>query len=355
MAILTVKSGEKMRVNINEVIARNEYAFLREDVRLGASTIFLTLGGSHSYGTSREDSDIDVRGCAFGGVSDLLGLTSFEQVTDNATDTTVYSLNKLVRLLLACTPNTIEMLGGRAEDYVFFGEAGRVLIDNRALFLSRVAAKSFGGYVNQQLRRLENALARDSYPHAEKERHILGSCQSAMMSLNERYSALPEGGIGLYIGKALGSELDGEILADIHLEGYPLRDYKSIWADLSNIVKDYGKLNQRNRKKDEPHLSKHMMHLIRLYMMGIDILERGEIVTYREREHELLMSLRNGEFLANGQTTPAFGELLHDYERRFEYACENTALPEKPDFDAVNEMTIELNRRHLAKSGREQV
>ena len=61
--------------------------------------LFATFGGSHSYGTNVEGSDIDIRGCAFNSKTDLLGRTNFEQVINNATDTTIYSFNKLIGLL----------------------------------------------------------------------------------------------------------------------------------------------------------------------------------------------------------------------------------------------------------------
>ena len=61
---------------------------------------------------------------------------------------------------------------------------------------------------------------------------------------------------------------------------------------MHNIVRDYDKLGKRNRKKDDNHLNKHAMHLIRLFMMAIDILERGEIRTFRQEEHQLLMEIR---------------------------------------------------------------
>ena len=44
------------------------------------------------------------------------------------------------------------------------------------------------------------------------------------------------------------------------------------------------------------HLNKHAMHLIRLFMMAIDILEKEEIITYRKDEHELLMKIRRENF-----------------------------------------------------------
>ena len=62
-------------------------------------------------------------------------------------------------------------------------------------------------------------------------------------------------------------DLDTEIFLDVNLTHYPLRDYKNIWSDLNTIVKEYGKITQRNKKKDDAHLNKHAMHLIRLYLM----------------------------------------------------------------------------------------
>ena len=88
------------------------------------SMLFATFGGSHSYGTNVEGSDIDIRGCAFNSKTDLLGRTNFEQVIDNATDTTIYSFNKLIGLLENCNPNTIEMLGCRPESYMFYHPIG---------------------------------------------------------------------------------------------------------------------------------------------------------------------------------------------------------------------------------------
>lgn len=98
---------------IKEMVNGSAYDFLRTNEHLGRKIIFLTLGGSYSYGTNVETSDVDVRGCALNSESDLLGLTSFEQVVNTQTDTTIYAFNKLVSLLLNCNPNTIEMLGGR--------------------------------------------------------------------------------------------------------------------------------------------------------------------------------------------------------------------------------------------------
>ena len=98
-------------VDIKALIEKQEYDFLRNDPRLGDRIILLGLSGSYGYGTDREGSDIDLRGIALNGRSDLLGLDVFEQFEDRATDTVIFSLKKIVGLLMNCNPNTIEILG----------------------------------------------------------------------------------------------------------------------------------------------------------------------------------------------------------------------------------------------------
>lgn len=80
--------------------------------------------------------------------------------------------------------------------------------------------------------------------------------------------------------------------------------------------------------------------------MCLDILEKGEIITYREKEHDLLMDIRNGKFLdINGQPIPEFFEMVKDYEDKLEYAKSNTDLPDKPNYKKIKEFTISVNER----------
>ena len=168
--------------NINEIVCSSEYNFLRTNPLLKDKLIFLTYGGSHAYGTNTQNSDTDIRGCALNSREDILTLNKFEQVIDNATDTTIYSFNKLIQLLCNCNPNCIELLGCKPEHYLIYNEAGKEILANRKMFLSRKAVNSFGGYANQQLRRLQNAVARDALGQPEKERHV----NEFVASVNER-------------------------------------------------------------------------------------------------------------------------------------------------------------------------
>ena len=329
---------------IKKIVSGTEYDFLRTNPHLKGKIMFLTLGGSYSYGTNVEGSDVDVRGCALNSKPDLIGLTNFEQVINNETDTTVYSFNKLVSLLLNCNPNVIEMLGCKPEHYFEITEIGKRMIDNRKLFLSRRAVSSFGGYANQQLRRLENAIARDALPQAKREEHIKQSMENSMAAFERKYTEFPQGSIKLYTGKSNRDDLDSEVFADIHLTRYPCREFHSMINDMTNIIGCYDKLNGRNRKKDEAHLNKHAMHLIRLYLMCLDILEKEDIITYRDKDHDLLMSVRNGEYMnADGTYRSEFFDMVNDLEKRMQYAKENTSLPKAPDMKKVEDFVMEVN------------
>ena len=134
--------------DIIKLTALDQYSKVMRNPYVHNNLMFLTLGGSHSYGTNTPTSDIDLRGCAFMPKEVLLGTKNFEQVVDNLTDTTIYSFNKLVSLCAACNPNTIEMLGCRPDQYLFFDDMGREFVDHRKMFLSKKAVYSFGGYAN---------------------------------------------------------------------------------------------------------------------------------------------------------------------------------------------------------------
>ena len=331
---------------INEKIASNEYSFLQTNEHLGKNIILLGLGGSYAYGTNVEGSDLDIRGCALNSKREILTKENFEQVINKDTDTTIYSFNKLIHLLAGCNPNCVEILGLKPEHYLHVSKIGQELLNNKYLFLSKKAAYTFGCYANSQLNRLDHKAVRN-VEQAEKEKRILESINNAATDFKEKFFAYPEDSIKLYIDDAVDPEMDKEIFMDINLTHYPLRDYKGMWSTMNNVVKDYAKIGHRNKEAVAYNkLSKHMMHLVRLYLMCFDILERKKIVTYREKEHDFLMDIRNGKYLDdNNQPVPEFFDIINELEKRLEYDKQNTDLPEKPKFKEVQEFVISVNER----------
>ncbi len=253
---------------MQNLIYTKEYQFLHTHPNLKDNIIFLAVGGSHAYGTNVETSDIDLRGVCHNTTESLIGLSPFEQVIDNKTDTTIYAFNKFVKLLTNCNPNVIELLGCNPEHYLMMSESGKELINNRKMFLSKKAISSFGGYARQQLRRLQNGI---------------------------------------------------------------ITKYKS-HGDITSPEK----------------LHKHAMHLVRLYLMVFDILEKEEIITYRKDNISLLMKIRNGEYYKeDGTYHQEFFDMIEEYEKRLDYAAKNTNLPSKPNFKSIEEMVMGINLSKL--------
>lgn len=377
---------------IKQAINSESYEFLKKNEHLGSNICLLTLGGSHAYGLETAESDLDIRGCTLNTAREILLNDYYDQFTNVETDTVIYSFNKLLSLLTNCNPNVIEMLGCKSEHYLYVSKVGQALLDNKDLFLSKRCINSFGGYANQQLRRLQNAMARDSYPKAEREKHILNTIRNMKYHLNTVYGTYDESMMKLYIDKSLKEDMETEIYMDFNLKHFPLRNYRGIMAEMNTVINEYSKLNKRNTKKDAKHLMKHMASLLRLYMMALDILESKKIVTYREAEHDLLMGVRNNDYLeiADDETieyyqkqadklradfakqtfsdpleyemaqaalerdieklmtgiykvTDAFWDILDQYEMRFEYAKKHTELPQDPDYKRIQDFKEEIN------------
>lgn len=331
---------------MNKIVDLNapEYDFLRTNPNLGENIILLGFGGSHAYGTNNENSDVDIRGIALNSKRNILTEQDFEQVVDTETDTVIYSFDKMIKLLCSSNPNVIEILGLREDQYLYISPIGRMLLDNKHLFLSKKAIHSFGGYANAQLRRLENKSSR-LVSQSQQEQHILKSIEHASVDFKTRYFEHPEDAIKLYIDKSNQENYETEIFCDVNLKHYPLRDYRGMLSDMRTIINEYAKVGRRNEKAiNHGKLGKHMMHLVRLYLMVFDILEKEEIITYREDDHDFLMDIRNGKYLdENEQVIPEFYEIVDSFEKKLDKLKNTTKLPDNVDMEKVYDLVEKVN------------
>ena len=326
-------------MDFKNIIELEDYDFLRNDPLLKDNILFLTVAGSHAYGTNTKTSDLDIRGVVLERETDTLGLTDFEQYVDAKTDTVIYTLKKFLKLVKECNPNIIEILYSKQEHYLYVSPLGKVLLDNKDLFLTKRAAFSFGGYANAQLNRLENAMSRDTLCEHDKIEHINRSVENAAKSFETKYK-LPVDAIKTYVGSWY-NEMDEEILVDFKQEHYPLARLRGMIEEMTNVVRTYNEtVGQRNKKKDDQHLNKHMMHLIRLYFMCN---EYKTVHTFRENEYELLMDIRNGKYRSNdGYVIDEFYILLNDLKTKCDKLKKETTLPDFVDTNKFNELVLKL-------------
>lgn len=354
----TMSNGQSYR----KMLLQKEYDFLRENPFLGENIALLTLGGSRAYGTNTEGSDVDIRGFAVNPSKQIFGLQpDFEQVVDVPTDTTIYSLNKMVKLLLACNPNTIEIFGCRPEDYLYVNEYGTKVLEGKEHFLSVKAIDSFGGYATQQYNRLQHGLLGNGENDDKKLSMLMHSLESSM---NAFYAKHKDSGVNLslwrastedlkrrYPGRKVTDENSNEhIIVTGTIDNVSVTEFKTVISELHKIQSEYGNINKRNTKKNDVKLAKHMMHLVRLYLMGTYLNESATIKTYIDGpDHEMLMDIRNGKYMTGDgmKVRPEFYDLLKGVQDRYEYAVAHTVLPTNPNYDAVNEMLLEIYKDRL--------
>ena len=75
-------------------------------------------------------------------------------------------------------------------------------------------------------------------------------------------------------------------------------------------------------------------------------LEKQEIITYRETDHDFLMEIRNGKYLdENNQPIQKFFKLIDYLEKRLDKAKRKSTLPESPNYKKINEFVASVNER----------
>lgn len=322
-------------MNKFEKLLGTEYRFLDEDPRLGDNIHLLVYGGSKAYGTNLPSSDTDIRGIATNSAENLLLGRDFEVVTNEATDTVIYSLDKIFGLLANCNPNTIEILFVRDEDIIYIDEIGKMLRDNRDIFLSNKCIGTFGGYANQQLYRLRQKTL-SAMSETDYNEHIAKTIAGMNEHLLNNYGINPieisSDNMGLY--------------AHIKETTCSVEIFSALLNEINNVIKEYNKRSVRNDKAlSHNKINKHAMHLVRLYLMAIELLTTGSVCTYRAADHDLLMSIRNGQYSTeDGQMNDDFFEMVKKLELDFDKAKANSKLSDKPNYDAINKLRFAINR-----------
>lgn len=102
--------------------------------------------------------------------------------------------------------------------------------------------------------------------------------------------------------------------------GYVMSQFKKMQADLRN----QGQVKW-----------KHVMHLLRLLISGIEVLQTGHVPVRMDAHRDQLRSIKRGE--VPWEETESWRGSLH---RDFEAAFGKTQLPERPDYERVNAFLI---------------
>ena len=87
---------------------------------------------------------------------------------------------------------------------------------------------------------------------------------------------------------------------------------------------------------------KHAMHLIRLQLQGIAVLQQAHVPVFVSEHRRDLLSIQDGE-----RSWAEVNEWRLDLHRQFEAAFQSTSLPDLPDYAAANQLLIKARRSML--------
>jgi uncharacterized protein len=113
--------------------------------------------------------------------------------------------------------------------------------------------------------------------------------------------------------------------------GYVMSQFKKLQADLRNN----GQVKW-----------KHAMHLIRLLLAGVTVLEEGHVPVHVRDHRSRLLAIKRGD--VPFAECEAWRLELHD---RFDRAVEKTSLPERPDYAAANDWLLRARRSMVETPG----
>ena len=125
-----------------------------------------------------------------------------------------------------------------------------------------------------------------------------------------------------------------ELIAQRHifLSQYVHRTYNSY------VLSQFKKLEQDLRNQGQFRW-KHVMHLIRLLLSGIEVLRHGLVPLRVDQHRERLLAIRRGEI--EWGEVEAWRLELH---RQLDSALRTTSLPEHPDYERANAFLIHARR-----------
>jgi len=386
---------------------------------IAAHIHYFVVAGSHAYGMATAESDIDLRGWAippkeflvstflnfeqsetkwkpeefedlyWGKVSSLspaitrlIGLNRWKKIyksiknKEEPIDAVIFSLRKFIKLAADCNPNVIELLFVQPEDILVQSFIGKMVRENRNLFLSARAKFRYTGYAISQLKRINTHRRWLLNPPKEKPTRVMyGLPEQSLIPADQRSAAeaLIEKQVRLWlleeaeVDRTLVDEIQNDLielfcvaskeevrrLARIAAaQKYNMSEnfiavleqekkYRAAhteWKQYQSWVKNRNPARAELEKK-YGYDTKHASHLVRLLIQGEEILKKSTLTLKNKEQAELLLSIRKGAW-----TYEELIEFADKKQKEFDllYKEKGYVVPKKPDMNKIDNLYREI-------------
>jgi predicted nucleotidyltransferase len=351
-------------------------------------TIFITLHGSHAYGTNTPQSDLDIRAITVAPKPYYTGiLRSFEHEVLKKPDLVIFEIKKALYLASECNPNTLEIIFTNPDQHLFVSPIGQVLLDHKRIFLSRRARETFQGYATEQMRKVElhrrwildppdHEPTRAEFGLAPIPVHPAKNQIDAAMAMVKKkvdswnWHKLEY--IAPSMRQAIRDEFQRRLVevtswAELEVEDKVWHAAANSLGLTTNFIQvlelekkfaskmsDWSKYQKWKKSRNPERAAmeakfgydgKHAMHLVRLSRSCRDLLTTGNL-DIRRPDAEELLAIRNGAW--------KFEELVSWFKqqnRELNQLEKTSPLPPEPDVGAIDQLCQELVERAWVECG----
>lgn len=356
----------------------------------GAKPLYLVVRGSHAYGTNIPTSDIDYAGVFIQSLDNILGSKYKEQINDDKNDIVIYEVRRFLELLSSNNPTVLELLNTPEDCVIYKDPIFDLILKNKDKFITKICAKSFGGYARQQISKAKGQNKKQNWEKDKVTRktpldfcylHQVGKSFTLVDYMKEKGMSQEFCGLAnvphsrdtyalFYDFKAEETNGSSEY-TNLGFKGIAFEDSNQI--RLSSIPKDiptryfighisYNKdgysqhckdynsyqtwLKERNESRwvdvkshGQKIDGKNMMHCRRLMDMAREIGE-GEGINVRRENADYLISIRKGEIDLQSLIDHVEKEIV-DVDRIFK----ESDLPRSVDLEFVNDLLVDIRKK----------
>lgn len=318
-----------------EILKNKSYQFLTRKEFKANKICMLTKDGYSIYGIKLKDFNKHqlVKGVCLNSKTEIESgkykdfiLSQNKDINSSYID--IIPLNTIVDKLIKCQPEVISIFGARDKDTIIMTKEGKLLKDNIGLFLNRYNIyRSFRGFTLSSKQELEESISKiDKFTSKDKELNFIYHINKLL----EESETMVKGITPIV-------EEDKSILLNVNVEKCSIKDLRYTMNRISDEHAKYRHANDPNSEGND-RIRRYAVNIIKTYLLGIDILSGNGINTYMP--NPIFDEIINNKF-----THKEILELVNEYDERFAYASKNSDLQEYPDYNDINELVDELNRR----------
>jgi hypothetical protein len=354
-----------------------------QELRDKGLIIFEAIMGSQAYGTNTPQSDTDIRGVFVQPLEDALKYGYVDQVSDETNDTTFYELGRFMFLLIGNNPNILELLAAPEDCVIYRDDMFKLLENAKDKFLTKRVRWTFAGYAIDQIQKARGYNKKMNWEENEMVRkNVLDFCyvlhgngsmlfndwmQLTRLHRNDTqknyglaavdhghnlfamfYNEEPVWGLVSDEEKANQVQLFSipkglDLVANLYFNADGYSTHCKKYLEFTTWLKERNpnrfKMNKDHGKNYD---SKNLMHCMRLLEMVAEMLDKGELIVRRPKEHiELLMTIRRGEM-----EYEYLLKMAEDKIASLDEKCAKSSLPEKVDIEFTLNLLLEL-RKHF--------